>query len=226
MNTFARHIMILLAVAGLVGSSCDQSKPNSAPTITSLDVPDTIDASVDATLNCIATDPDSTALAYNWTSTGGTFISTTGATVEWTAPESSGSATITVTVLDDSGASDTSSATVIVRPVTTTIIAWDGAVEAGEYKLWSSSYIPIGYRVHGSFSVDDNDITFLMLDSTNYQLWRLDSSYSALIKVEESAGSDFSAIVPAGAGYHFILDNQFNVNRDSSVHLLVQQSSP
>jgi len=226
MNLFARHIMIVLAVAALIGSSCDQNKPNSAPTITSLEVPDTVDAAVDVTFDCVATDPDSTVLAYNWSSTVGLFLSTTGATVEWTAPESSGSATITVTVLDDSGASDTSSATIVIRPVTTTLIDWSGPVESGDYKLWSSNHVPGGYTVHGAFSVDDHDITFLMLDSANYQLWRFDSSYTALIKIEESPGSSFSTVVPAGAGYHFILDNRYNVYSDSAVHLLVRQSTP
>ena len=227
MNQFAGRIMIVLIIGGLISLSCEEpTTPNRAPTITALALPDTIDASGDATLICTASDPDSGALAYEWTCSAGTLVPTTGVAVVWTAPESSGSATITVTVRDDSAASDTASGTVAIKAVTATFIDWDGMVEAGDYKLWSSNYIPGGYTVHGSFSVDAHDITFLMLDSANYQLWRFDSSYTALVKVEQSAGSGFSVVAPMGAGYHFILDNRYNVYTDSSAHLLVQTTSP
>jgi hypothetical protein len=149
----------------------------------------------------------------------------TGSTVVWTAPDSSGAATISVTVLDDSGASDTDSGTVTVNPVTTTIIDWDGAVAASDIALWTVR-IPMGYTVHGSFAVDGQDITFLMLDSSNYQSWRFDSSYTAMVEIENSAGADFSAMVSANGTYHFILDNTDNADADSSAHLFVQQTSP
>jgi hypothetical protein len=226
MNRFAIRIMLVLTIGGLVGLSCDKpSTPNRAPTITSLVLPDSVDAGNDETLNCIATDPDSTALAYNWTCSSGLLQSMTGSTVVWTAPDSSGAATISVTVLDDSGASDTDSGTVTVNPVTTTIIDWDGAVAASDIALWTVR-IPMGYTVHGSFAVDGQDITFLMLDSSNYQSWRFDSSYTAMVEIENSAGADFSAMVSANGTYHFILDNTDNADADSSAHLFVQQTSP
>jgi hypothetical protein len=50
--------------------------------------------------------------------------------VGWTAPESSGAATVTVVVQDSSGASDTTSGTVTVDPIVTTIIEWDSTVAA------------------------------------------------------------------------------------------------
>lgn len=227
MRAFAYRIMLVLAAGGLVVLGCKQTAhPNHAPIITALDLPSEIDASVDATVSCTASDPDTDALAYNWTCTAGEFQSTTGSAVVWTAPESSGTVTMTVTVRDDSGAADTMSGTIVVKAVTTVLFDWTGAVNGGDYKLLSSSYIPAGYTVSGSFSASPLDITFLMLDSANYQRWRLDSSYVALAKVERSAGSDFSAVITAGAGYHFILDNQYNVNPDTTVHLLVRQTSP
>jgi hypothetical protein len=65
-----------------------------------------------------------------------------------------------------------------------------------------------------------------MLDSTNYAKWRFSQPYDAVIKVEQSTGADFSAAVTVGNGYHFILDNLHNVGPDTSVHLLVRQTSP
>lgn len=227
MKAAAYRIMLALAVGGLVVLGCEQAThPNRAPTITALDIPTEIDASLDATLRCTATDPDTDALAYNWTCSAGDLQSTTGSAVVWTAPESSGTATITVTVRDDSGAADTMSGTVAINAVTTTLVDWTGEVAGGDYRFWSSSYIPARYTVSGSFSAQPLDITFLMLDSANYQKWRFLQPYDAVIKVEQSTGSNFSAVVTVGTGYHFILDNMHNTGADTAVHLVVQQTSP
>ena len=227
MNKPVSRIIVMLIVAGLVGLSCKQTPPvNSAPTITALDLPDSVDAGNDATFTCTATDPDGDPLGYNWTSSAGLLQSKTGTAVVWTAPDTSGAATITVMVQDSSGASDTSSGTVTVNPITTTIIDWDGSVAAGDIQLWTSN-IRAGYTASGSFSVDGGqDITFLVLDSTNYQSWRFNQSYDALVKVERSAGASFSAVVPTMGLYHFILDNMYNVSADTAVHLFVQTTSP
>jgi hypothetical protein len=227
MKTLAYRIMLVLAVGVLVGLGCKQTAhPNHAPVITALDIPTEINASVDATLRCTATDPDTDALAYSWIVSAGDLQSTTGSAVVWTAPESAGTATITVIVRDDSGAADTASGTITVNAVTTTLVDWTGAIAGGDYKLFSSGYIPAGYTVSGSFSVSPLDATFLMLDSANYANWRFSQPYEAVIKVEKSTGSTFSTVVSVGTGYHFILDNVYNVEADTTAHLLVQQTSP
>jgi hypothetical protein len=224
MNTFVSRIMLVLTVGGLIGLSCKQT-PNRAPIITSLDLPDSVNATVDATFSCTASDSDGDPLAYDWTCSTGLLQSKTGTAVEWTAPESSGVATITVTVTDTCGASDTSSGTVIVNPVTAIIVDWHGAVAAGDIGLWTSSILA-GYTVSGSFSAVGQDITFLMLDSSNYESWRFAQPYDALVKVEKSAGSDFSTVVPTNGVYRFVLDNTYNATADTSVHLFVERTSP
>ncbi|MBN2464211.1 hypothetical protein JXD38_01110 [candidate division WOR-3 bacterium] len=227
MKVVAYSTMLMLAVTGLAILGCEQpTHPNHAPTITELDIPTDIDASLDATLTCTATDPDTDALTFNWTCTNGDLHTTTGYTVVWTAPESSGTATITVTAQDDSGAADTMSGTITINSVTKTLVDWTGAVAGGEFKLWSSAYIPARYTVSGTFSVEPLDATFLMLDSANYQKWRFSEPYDAVIKVEKSTGSDFSTVVTVGTGYHFVLDNVYNVGADTLAHVLVQQTSP
>jgi len=226
MNKPASRIIVMLIVAGLVGLSCQQTPPvNSAPTITALDLPDSVDATNDATFTCTASDPDGDPLGYNWTVSAGLLQSKTGTAVVWTAPDTSGAATITVMVQDSSGASDTSSGTVTVNPITTTIIDWDGSVAAGGVRFWTSNILA-GYTASGSFSVDGQDITFLVLDPVNYQSWRFSEPFDAIVKVERSAGSSFSAVVPTMGLYHFILDNTYNVSADTAVHLFVQTTSP
>jgi len=226
MNKPASLIIPVLTIAALAVLSCEPAPTsNSAPTITALTLPTEVDAGVDATFSCTATDPDSEALAYNWTCSSGLLQSATGSTVVWTAPETSGTAAITVTVFDDSGASDTASGTVTVKPVTTTIVDWSGVVAAGDYEL-QTRYIWAGHAISGSFSAAGQTITFLVLDSINYPGWRGSQSYSALVKVDSSPGSDFSAVIPADGNYHFILDNMYNTAADTAVHLLVQRTSP
>jgi len=55
---------------------------------------------------CNASDPDGDGLSYEWTASGGN-ITGTGATVNWTAPETVGMYDVTVVVTDGYGGSDT-----------------------------------------------------------------------------------------------------------------------
>jgi hypothetical protein len=228
MNTSASRILLVLTVGGLIGLSCEKpATPNVAPAITSFNLPDTVRAWSEETLSCTASDPDSDEISYNWTCSAGSLRSSTRATAVWFAPFSSGSATITLTVRDDSGASNTKNGTVVVLPVTTTLIDWSGLVEAGDYRQWATGYIYAGYTVSGSFSVDAHDITFMMMTTANYEVWRLGyPSYRALIEVDSSMGSNFSVVVPKTDKYSFILDNTHHAHTDSSAHLFVQLTTP
>jgi len=227
MNTSVIRVTALLFIVGLVVLSCEETPAeNHAPTITALELPTNVNAGTDATFSCTASDPDGDPLSYNWTCSSGSLQSTTGSAVYWTSPETSGVATIAVMVRDSSGASDSSSGTVTVDKIVSTIIDWDGAVDGYSFQQW---YIKVltGYTVSGSFSADGQDITFLVLDDANYQKWQFqDTTYEGLVRVDSSAGSDFSAVVPATAFYHFILDNQYKATADTTVHLLVQSTSP
>ena len=130
MNTPVIRIIVLVCIVGLVGLSCKTPAVNQAPTITALGLPSSVTVGDDATFSCTASDPDGDVLTYNWTCSSGLLQSTTGRMVGWTAPESSGAATVTVMVRDSSGASDTTSGTVTVDPIVTTIIEWDSTVAA------------------------------------------------------------------------------------------------
>ena len=62
-----------------------------------------------------ATDEDEDPLTFTWSATGGSFSSTTGETVTWTAPSDTGDYTITVEAKDEGDATDTYSETVTVK---------------------------------------------------------------------------------------------------------------
>ena len=75
---------------------------------------------------CTASDPDGDELSYGWAASGGE-IGGEGAEVTWTAPNSTGSYDVTVTVTDGRGGEVTGDVTIAVRankpPIITGLVA-------------------------------------------------------------------------------------------------------
>ncbi|MGA8849604.1 MAG: Ig-like domain-containing protein [Dehalococcoidia bacterium] len=87
---------------------------NYRPAITSLAAePERVFLLGSCQIVCNATDRNGDKLSYNWLASGGA-ITGEGATVTWTAPNSSGSYNVTVTVTDGRGGEDTDEITIIV----------------------------------------------------------------------------------------------------------------
>jgi hypothetical protein len=101
--------------AAAVSESCNIQVANSAPIITALNASETeLAPSASCTIGCVASDPDGDSLSYAWSASGGS-ISGTGAAVNWTAPASEGTYTISVTVSDGQGGSDSDSCSITVE---------------------------------------------------------------------------------------------------------------
>mgnify|MGYP000846743174 FL=1 len=103
MKKLVRPFLLLVIVTLLVLSGCGPSKPaNEAPKITNTSPasPASVEVGKQLSFSAVATDPNNDTLAYKWTTTKGTFNSTTGTDVIWTAPNTVGSAQVTVTVSD------------------------------------------------------------------------------------------------------------------------------
>ena len=96
----------------------DDDDDNHPPTISSLTAnPSSVDISQTATITCIASDPDGDTLNYTWIKTGGTFVgSTSGSSVTWTAPSTTGTYTILCAVSDGEGGEDNESVNIVVKP--------------------------------------------------------------------------------------------------------------
>jgi len=216
-------VCILMVFGGTVGLSCHKANQN--PVIEALNAPSSVDAGTNATLSCSASDPDGDDLTYNWTCTSGSLSSASGASVTWTAPGTSGSSTVNVTVHDGRGGSDARGKSITVSAVTTTIINWDGQVAAHQALYWTN-YIQSGFRISGNFSVDNYDITFLILDENNFDNWWNGNSYTYLVKVVQSAGSSFSATIPTTGTYYCVLDNTYSLFTPKFAHLFAQTTSP
>jgi hypothetical protein len=199
--------------------------PNMPPVVDSIHGTANVNPTGSTTLTCFAHDPEGDSLTYSWSCTRGRLSSTSGRTVTWTAPDSSGSALVTVTVRDNHGGSDVGNKSITINRITTTLVRWDGALQAGYYIEWHST-IAIGYRVSGNFSVDAHDINFLILNATNYTRWVNNQSYTALVEYSRSAGASFSATIPATGTYYIILDNTCSLFTDKFCHITVQKTTP
>ncbi|MFC2032494.1 Ig-like domain-containing protein, partial [Chloroflexota bacterium] len=90
-----------LTLCMILSSSCIQA--NNYPVITSVQSQkDWVTASGSTEVECVASDPDSDSLTYEWLATSGSF-SSDGPIATWTAPKMPGNYTLTVNVIDDRG---------------------------------------------------------------------------------------------------------------------------
>ena len=92
------------------------TKLNNPPTISSLVAnPTTISTGAVSAITCTASDSDGDTLTYTWSAASGT-ITGTGATVNWTAPLSSGTYTITCSISDGKGGTALQSVDIYAGP--------------------------------------------------------------------------------------------------------------
>jgi hypothetical protein len=111
-----RYLLIagIVAAVVLLAILLHTTLGNDPPAIISLGAqPDHVVPSGSCQITCHAVDPDGDELSYNWSAGGGS-IAGTGATVNWTAPDSGGSYKVTVTVTDPRGGEAMSQVTITV----------------------------------------------------------------------------------------------------------------
>ncbi len=96
--------LILLFVLSCSGSDSNPSAPsqeNRAPVLSSITMsPSSANTGETCTLSAVATDQDGDNLTYTWSGDNGTFATTTGSSVQWTAPSTAGSYSVSCTVSD------------------------------------------------------------------------------------------------------------------------------
>jgi len=205
--------------------------PNRPPVIDSIVGPSSVSANGNTTLTCFATDPDGDPMTYSWMCTRGRVSPSSGQTITWHAPDTSGSVLITATVRDDRGGEVERTKTINVTKVTTTWLDKMESVSAGDFKAWYGT-LKAGYTVWGSFSVsqkgDDNvlDINFYVLDSTNYYKWRNNQSGSGIVVKNRSSGASYSATVPRTCRYYVVLDNTYSLFTNKIVTFVTKLTSP
>ena len=100
-----RSRIALLAVVFMAGglvlmAGCNQ--PNHDPVITAVNATpsDNVELGGTVNLSVVATDQDNDPLTFAWQAVGGTLSATTGTSVVWTAPNTAGSYSVTVSAND------------------------------------------------------------------------------------------------------------------------------
>jgi hypothetical protein len=140
-----RLVTVLLILAAIIplSTGCSTSLLNQPPTISSLTTNvEQVNPLGSANISCDARDPDRDQLTYTWSDNGGT-ISGEGPAVTWTAPQTAGVYTITVTVDDGKSSKATKEVTVAVL-----------VVGNSPPVVQSLTYVPV------TFTYDDEIATF------------------------------------------------------------------
>jgi len=122
-SQWTRICLTLIFALVSVFLACDEkpTKINRAPSVPMISVSDTSVVSGETVdLYATATDPDGDPLTYYWTKTSGSFDTSYGQTVVWTAPATTNTRidTVSVQVSDNHGATTSNSINIIVNPVT------------------------------------------------------------------------------------------------------------
>jgi len=217
-----KPVRILVGVV-LMGLGC--GTVNTSPQINSLSIPSSIQVKETVTLSVSASDADGDELTYSWYTSEGTLTPSTGAIVQWTAPDTSGNVTVSVVVTDKHGAADNEDETIYVSPITTTIIDNNYTINAHSYYAVSESLQP-GYSVSGSFSVASNDINFYVMDSDDYYDWVHGYTVYPVVIINRSTGATFGFDVGQTGIYYFVMDNTYSILTSKSVYLKVTTTSP
>ncbi|MCK4843807.1 MAG: hypothetical protein KAS83_02415 [Dehalococcoidia bacterium] len=160
-----RYIVIvgIVAAAVLLAVLLDTMLANHRPAIASLEAPERVLLLGSCQIVCNATDRDRDELSYNWSASGGN-ISGTGASVNWTAPQSLGSYNVTVTVTDGHGGKVMEQVTIEVRanrpPTITSLVAdADWTLLLGSIQVTCDASDPDGDELSYEWATDGGDIS-------------------------------------------------------------------
>jgi hypothetical protein len=161
-----RYMVIvgIVAAAVLIAILFDTMLANHRPAITSLEAePERVLPSRSCQIVCTAIDADGDELSYNWSASGGN-ISGTGASVNWTAPDSEGSYDVTVWVTDGHGVEVMKQVTITVRynrPPTITSLVSDAVwtLPSGTLQVACNASDPDGDELSYKWTADGGDIS-------------------------------------------------------------------
>jgi len=135
-------LILVACLLAIIGCSKSSTKPqNESPEITDIvAVPDTIRTGQTTTITCFANDPDGDNLTYKWEVVSGTIIGT-GATVQWTPPDTTGTYSIICTVEDGRGGQDTHHVNIYVVNVLYRVIKMLDYNMIDELQVYRDSFV-------------------------------------------------------------------------------------
>ena len=157
-------IVVIVVAAVLLAILFDAMLANYRPAITGLEAePERVLPLGSCQIVCNATDRDGDELSYNWSASGGN-ISGTGASVDWTAPDSEGSYDVTVIVTDGRGGEVMDYVIIEVRanrpPTIASLVAdADWTTPSGSINVTCDASDPDGDELSYEWSADGGDIS-------------------------------------------------------------------
>jgi hypothetical protein len=157
-------ITVIVVAAVLLAILLDTMLANHKPSITGLEAdPEKVIPSGSCQIACNSSDRDGDKLSYNW-SAGGGEINGEGATVTWTAPDSTGSYNVTVTVTDGRGGEVTDYVTIEVSankpPAIADLIAdADWTLPSGNLQVTCDAEDPDEDDLSYEWTTDGGDIS-------------------------------------------------------------------
>jgi hypothetical protein len=150
--------------------SSPSESENNSPTISSLTAsPDSLEVEETSTLTCIANDPDGDDLNYSWSSDEGS-LSGSGQTVIWNAPDFNGQFSVTCTVDDGNGLSDSESILItVLEPQVPIIGEWQSTTNltlgrAAHSSLAFNGYMFVIGGTDGSMQYDLQDVQYTSIN--------------------------------------------------------------
>jgi len=201
---------VLLVLLAALAAGCRNTGP---ATIAKFEGPTEVNSGDTAEYVCDAWDWYLEPISFQWTASRGTLIeqaegpTVTHSEARWAAPESSGTASVRVAVVDLDNEVTRDSVAVKVKKVTRTVINNQGVIKAGETHRWSDS-LNFGHQLRGWVEVDTGTTSILLLDPANYQRWATGDTYEALFETIRVRKDSVSVGVTASGRYFFLLDNR------------------
>lgn len=204
-----RHFGILLRFQTffLLGSGCPQRYL--PPAINEVKGKPTVIVQESTWYKCEVALPEISGLRFSWWCTRGRLGSVFGDSVEWFAPESSGTAIVGVEVVDQKGKKARDSLIVVVKPRVVVFASWEGAVKGESYFFCADSAWG-GYRLSGQSFADARNLCLYLFDGLNFLRWQNHEEAAFLIRRFVDDTSPFYDTIPATGVYYLVLDNRRN----------------
>jgi hypothetical protein len=192
-------IIVIVVVAALLAILFDTMLANHRPAITSLEAPEKVLPSGICQIICTASDRDGDELSYNWSASGGN-ISGTGASVNWTAPDSEGFYDVTVWVTDGRSTEIMKQVTIIVRAnmspsINSLITDAEWTLLSGTLQVTCTASDPDGDELSYEWSTTGGDISGIGA-VVNWTAPESVGMYDVIVVVTDGHGSSATDSVP------------------------------
>jgi hypothetical protein len=199
-RVLAAFVLLLLALVPM----CTRPEP---PVIWRFRGDTLVKALDSAEYSCIAWTRGKHGVVYTWEASRGRLAWDYDTLVKWYAPETSGTASLRVTAVNEWDYNDSDTLLVRVIPVRSTVLSYDGAVKPSSFREWRDS-LRAGYLVEGEFRVDTNTVSFFILDSADRVRWAGNDSFDGLVKTKAADEDTFNVVVRNTGWYSMIIDNR------------------